>query len=404
MAEDGIVVERSVDVNDDRASGGRELSFFDGGRLRRARALEAAGDFRGAASVYAELSMFVEASKCLVHEGEKAGTLEARVGAWMDAARVLPETAVEALREVDVRIGRTILEHLRPTGVAGNAEKRQLTDAAERLERAEQWRDAADAWELLGRQEDLARCLELGGEVERLERVLTEQNRSDAKGDRIRRLLSEHDLALALGQRSAARQALHEASTLAPDDPSIRASLRRIDERAVKGSVLRLALPDRTLRVVGKLPVVLGRAEADVALRGSSVSRRHAEVARGASGFVLRDLGSRNGTLVAGVVLAREMPIAGELEVGLGDDVALRLTPTGESLEIEVVRGLDRGEVVRVGQGQVELRELGVRVRFEPDRTVIEGRVTLGERVLAEVELLRGDVLTIAGQRVDVVA
>src|SRR3954464_8207695 len=105
------------------------MSFFTdlgGGRLRRARALEAAGDFRGAASVYAELSMFVEASKCLLHEGEKAASLESRLGAWMDAARVLPEDAIEALREVDVRIGRAVLEHLRPTGIAGNAEKRQL--------------------------------------------------------------------------------------------------------------------------------------------------------------------------------------------------------------------------------------------------------------------------------------
>lgn len=404
MAEDGIVVERSVDVNDDASPG---MSFFDdlgGGRLKRARALEAAGDFRGAASVYAELSMFVEASKALIHEGEKAGTLESRIGAWMDAARVLPESAVEALREVDVRIGRAILEHLRPSGVAGNAERRQLTEAAERLERAEQWRDAADAWELLGRKEDLARCLELGGEVERLERVLTEQNRSDARGDRIRRLLSEHDLALSLGQRSAARQALAEASALAPEDAGIRASLRRLEERVVKGNVLRLALPDRTVRLVGKLPVVIGRAEADVALRGQSVSRRHAEVGWTGSGFVLRDLGSRNGTLVAGVVLAREMPIVGQLEVGLGDDVAIRLTPADATLEIEVVRGLDRGEVVHVGAGRVDLADLGVVVRFEPERTVLSGRVGLGDRTVAEVELLRGDVLTVGGRRVEVVA
>ncbi len=386
------------------------MSFFTdlgGGRLRRARALEASGDFRGAASVYAELSMFVEASKCLIHEGEKASTLESRLGAWMDAARVLPEDAIEALREVDVKIGRAILQHLRPTGVAGNAEKRQLTDAAERLERAEQWRDAADAWELLGRREDLARCLEMGGEVERLERVLTEQNATDATQDRIRRLLSEHDLALALGQRSAARRALKEASDLAPSDASLRASLRRLEERAVKGAVLRLALPDRTVRVVGKLPVVLGRAEADVSLRGGSVSRRHAEVAYEEGRFVLRDLGSRNGTLIAGVVLSRAMPIEGVLEVGLGDDVAVLLSPSGLSLQIEVVRGLDRGEVVHVGAGAVELPDLGIGVRFEAERTVVESRierVVLGERPVSEVELLIGDVLTIAGRRVEVIA
>ncbi len=386
------------------------MSFFGdlgGGRLKRARALEASGDFRGAAAVYAELSMFVEASKALVHAGEKASTLESRIGAWMDAQRVLPPELVELIQEIDVRIGRAILEHLRPTGVAGQAERRQMTDAAERLERAEQWRDAADAWELLGRKEDLARCLELGGEVERLERVLTEQNRADAQKDRVRRLLSEHDLALSLGQRAAARQALADALAVAPEDAGLRAALRRLEERALASGVLRLSLPGRTLRIVGKLPVVLGRAEADVALRGGSVSRRHAELRYEAGRFVLRDLGSRNGTLVSGVVLSREMPVDGHLVVGLGDDVELALTPHGGSMTLEVLRGLDRGEKVVVGGGVAEVEELGISVRFLPDRTVIvagTGRVLLGERAVAEVELLRGDVLTIAGERVEVIA
>lgn len=386
------------------------MSFFGdlgGGRLKRARALEASGDFRGAAAVYAELSMFVEASKALVHAGEKAASLESRIGAWMDAQRVLPPELVELVEEIDVRIGRAILEHLRPSGVAGQAERRQLTDAAERLERAEQWRDAADAWELLGRKEDLARCLELGGEVERLERVLTEQNKTDAAKDRVRRLLSEHDLALSLGQRAAARQALADALAVAPEDAGIRTALRRLEERAVVGGVLRLTLGGRTLRVVGKMPVVLGRAEADVALRGGSVSRRHAELRYEDARFVLRDLGSRNGTLVAGVVIARELPVDGPLTIGLGDDVELALTPTGSSMSIEVTRGLDRGEKVVVGGGVVALDELGISVRFLPDRTVVVAgveRVLLGERAVAEVEILRGDVLTIGGQRVEVIA
>jgi hypothetical protein len=385
------------------------MSFFrdlGGAGLRRARSLEAAGDFRGAAKAYAELSMFVEAAKCLVHEGEKASTLEARVGAWMDATLVLPAEATELLHEIDVKIGRAVLEHFRPIRIAGNEEKRQLTEAAERLERAEQWRDAADAWELLGRVEDLARCLEAGGEVERLERVLSERNRSDAASDRIRRLLSEHDLAMELGQRAAARRALAEAASLAPSDTSIAASLRRLDERALRGTTLRLSFGDRTTRVIGKLPIVIGRADADLALRGGSVSRRHAEVAREGESFVLRDLGSRNGTLVSGVLLSRAMPIDGPLEVGLGDDVAIALTPREGTLVIEVVRGLDRGEVAIAGEGRVLLDELGVAVRFEAGRVVMFAgeRMRLGERSVSEVDLLLGDVLLIGERRVEVIA
>lgn len=385
------------------------MSFFrdlTDGRLRRARALEASGDFRGAAALYAEMQMFVEAAKCLVHEGEKQPTLESRLGAWLDATLVLPPEAADALKELDIRIGRAILEHLRPLGVAGSEEKRQLTDAAQRLERSEQWRDAADAWELLGRREDLARCLEAGGEVDRLERVLSEQNRAEEQEAKIRRLLSEHDLALSLGQRRAARQALREASALAPTDASITASLRRLEERFVTGTALKLAIDGARVRVVGRLPLVLGRAEADLALRGGSVSRRHAEIAYAEGSWVLRDLGSRNGTLVSGVLLSRAMPIDGALEIALGDDVSLALRPSEGTLELEVLRGLDRGERVLVGAGVVDVPELGVGVRFEADRIAIDARghrATLGERkVTTEIDLLRGDVLEIEGRRVEV--
>lgn len=379
------------------------------GRLRRARALEASGDFRGAASLYAEMQMFVEAAKCLLHEGEKAGGLESRLGAWLDAAAILPAEAADLLREIDVRVGRAILAHRREHGVAGGEEKRQLADAAERLERSEQYRDAADAFELLRRPDDVARCLELGGEVDRLERVLTEQNANEERESRIRRLLSEHDLALTLGQRAAARKALREASALAKDDAAITTSLRRLEERFVVGTSVRLAVGEKRIRAVGRLPLVLGRSEADLVLRGGSVSRRHAEIAEVGGRYVVRDLGSRNGTLVAGVPLARDLVIAGPVEIGLGDDVLLQLRPSSTGISLEVVRGLDRGEVVAIGAGIVAIEELGAVIRFEAERTTLVvapgTRIGLGGRsVGAEVDLLRGDVLLVDGTRVEVLS
>ncbi len=379
------------------------------GRLRRARALEAAGDFRGAAALYAEMQMFVEAAKCLLHEGEKAGGLESRLGAWLDAAAILPGEAADLLREIDVRIGRAILAHRREHGAMGSEEKRQLGDAAARLERSEQYRDAADAFELLKRPDDVARCLELGGEVERLERVLTEQNASEERESRIRRLLSEHDLALTLGQRSAARKALREASALAKDDPAITTSLRRLEKRFVIGSSVRLRVGEKRVRAVGRLPLVMGRSEADLVLRGGSVSRRHAEIVEVGGGYVVRDLGSRNGTLVQGVPIARDLVVEGPIELGLGDDVLLQLRPSAMAISLEVVRGLDRGEVVAIGAGVVPIEELGALVRFEPERTTLAvapgTRIGLGDRsVGAEVDLLRGDVLVVNGIRVEVLS
>ena len=55
---------------------------------------------------------------------------------------------------------------------------------------------------------------------------------------------------------------------------------------------LRFELPDRA---------VVGRdSDSDVVLRSRTVSRKHALIERTATGYLLRDLGSGNGTLVGG--------------------------------------------------------------------------------------------------------
>jgi len=62
---------------------------------------------------------------------------------------------------------------------------------------------------------------------------------------------------------------------------------------------------------------MLGRApECDCVLSEPSVSRRHAELRRAGEHWLLRDLGSRNGTCVNGVRVLEE------IEVGPGDRVS----------------------------------------------------------------------------------
>jgi len=69
---------------------------------------------------------------------------------------------------------------------------------------------------------------------------------------------------------------------------------------------------------IGEDPLVIGRMpECDVPLSDSNVSRRHAEVRRQGTGFVVVDLGSTNGTRVNGAhVKERLLNNGDEITVG----------------------------------------------------------------------------------------
>ena len=79
-----------------------------------------------------------------------------------------------------------------------------------------------------------------------------------------------------------------------------------------------MVLPGGERVTVGDDPLTIGRlAECDVVLTDSSVSRRHAEVRREGSDFVLVDLGSTNGTKVNGAgVKERRLADGDEIAVG----------------------------------------------------------------------------------------
>lgn len=381
--------------------------LFDG-RRRRARALEGRGDYRGAAALYAEIGLPLEAGSALVHAGDRAANDAERDAALVDALRVLPESASDVRRSVEARLGRSVLARARELGVAGAGERERLTEAAQRLERGRAFAEAADAYALLGSRDDEARCLELGGEVERLEALLSEANRVDASAAKIRRLISEAELAEELGDRLSARTARREAVSLAPNDVDLVTSLRRLEERWIVGRRVTLSCDGARVTFVGSLPAVLGRAEADVAVRGGSVSRRHAELALDGDVLVVRDLDSRNGTLAAGVPIGRSLPITAPIEIGLGEDAALRITPTAGGASLEVTRGLDRGLRAVVGASHLPIGVVPAALVFEGDRCVLEPEpgvaIELGKRrVQGRVDLLSGDVLVIAGVRVEVV-
>ncbi len=399
------------------------LRRFWSSAYRRARRAEGIGEYRRAASLYAEADAPIEAANALLFFAARSTDLEARISAYYDALRWLPSDH-ERRPEVEANIGNTILQAARLHGVRTPQDCVRLRDAAKRLEAARRPTDAATAYELLGDADEAARCLERAGDIERLEQVLSQAQEAEDHARRLKRLLRDYELDMAGGARIAARQSLSEAAEIAPGDLTVAELLGELERRLIQGQTVALELTDargtRSVSFVGHEPVTLGR-EGDVVVRGASVSRAHSEVgfapcaadgaAREASvetGVFVRDLGSRNGTRVQGIAIAAEARIGGAADIGLGDDVVVAVQATHPRvLRFEVQSGLDRGRIVYAGRGPFRVPGLRATVEFsEGHPTLIpdEGADTrLGHhRCFAPIVLIHGDTLDVGGTRVRV--
>lgn len=390
---------------------------FDG-TYRRARRAEGRGDYREAAELYAEAGADAEAGEAWLFHAARQQGVEERVAAYRDALRWFPEGTPKA-REVAGHIGMARLEDAQRRGVHTADDRRLLEEAAAHLEKADRPAYAATAYELLGLRDAATRCLEAAGEIERLEALL-EQGAKEAAGERERRsAVRDYEVAMVVGHRREAMAALERVtagarlrggSELAGDtaDVEVRDLMRRLEARRTPPLRCGLRVGGVSVALFGALPVTLGR-EADVCIRGTGVSRAHCRVSQVASGVVLEDLGSSNGTLVRGVPLGAPLPLTGPLEVGLGDDVRVHLEPSADSLVVRVLSGLDSGAVALVGQGALALPGAQAVVRFEGGYGVLSATggasVQLdGQRCVAPVDLLREDVLSVEGVRVEVLA
>jgi DNA-binding NtrC family response regulator len=78
------------------------------------------------------------------------------------------------------------------------------------------------------------------------------------------------------------------------------------------------------VRALGSEEVTLGRGElAGVALEDPCLSRKHASVARVGSEWVVRDVGSRNGSALGGVIFQGERRFQGDAVLRVGDTLLL---------------------------------------------------------------------------------
>jgi hypothetical protein len=308
-----------------------------------ARSLEHDGELARAVDLYLEAELGDEAARVLLLRADAEVEPERRLALCARAAEV---AATDAGRSAALgRKARLALDLALARKVSLPSE---LARIAADLEAAGEHERAADAYALAGDTDGEVRALTAAGAIERLEERLRAAA-SDARKDRaqIETLARVRDLDACSERREAMRVA--RAFLLTAQDERVREALADIERRLQRGPTCLLANGDDRppVRVALGASVTIGRGEATIVVHARAASRRHLEIRRALDGdaIEIEDLGTRNGTRLAGARLGGPLRIeAGDVELALGGEVPCRV-------EVLRDRGALRGARIEVAGG-----------------------------------------------------
>ena len=293
-----------------------------GRMVRKARTAELEGELGQAAALFAQAGRLDETSRVMLLRGDGETDPAARLRHYVQALATAP-TGSEA-RANACRKHATLLLAMAGSEAATGALRQDLLDAARELEAIGEPEQAAEAYARAGDVDGQARSLARAGDVEQLDTLLLGQQRRD-RDELARREAHEEVGALVASGRRREAVAMARAS----EDPAVRERGRAVEARRVAGEVVSLSLEGHDVKLVLDAEVVVGRV-GTVAIASAAVSRQHLVVARRGEHVVVRDLGSRNGTLLRGVALGGEAVVGDGIEVLLGKEVPLVVRPAPE--------------------------------------------------------------------------
>ena len=119
----------------------------------------------------------------------------------------------------------------------------------------------------------------------------------------------------------------------------------------------------------------------DVTVFDSSVSRYHCELRHSDDGFVLRDLGSTNGTVVAGLAV-RDAVIQSEVVIQLGRST-LRFLPLTEQRRVETSKDVKFGQLYGRSQSMRDIFGILEKVAATDLTVTIQGETGTGKDLVA---------------------
>jgi hypothetical protein len=358
--------------------------------LAQARAAELRGELAQAAALFAQAGRLDEAARVMLLRGDGETDPAARLRHYVQAVATAPEGS--AAKAHARRKRATLILGMAGTSQAmAPALRQDLLEAGRDLEELGEPEKAAEAYARAGDVEGEARALARAGDVERLDALLSTQQGRDREAIARRDAHEQIGVLVASGRR---REAVALARTAT--DASVRERGLGVEARRVAGGVVRVAVNDHAMQIVLGEEVVVGRVGA-LAIASSAVSRQHVAVGRRGADFVVRDLGSRNGTQLRGLAVAGEVIVGDGIELRLGREVPLVVRPASDiagavAIELGGTRYLAPLGPARLGVGGWRLERGSdgwVELATDDDPPAFQGALQLASRVT----LLAGDAI-----------
>lgn len=383
---------------------------------RAAQSAEAAGDLDLAAERYALAGQNDDAVRVHMARAERAASRNQEIEALRDALHWAPPES-EWRKKVCRALGEALLAKAKAEGVATERDRDRVREAAGLLEQAGEFKTAGEAYESIEEDSLAARAFRSGGLVDKMEFALSkEESRSQKERDQ-REAYADYELAINGGDRDAAVSALRRCVDAADNKSEYRRLLDDLESRLISGGKAVLSVRrGENITVFAGHRLLLGRDPlCDLVLRSGGVSRRHAEIliadSKAEGKFVLRDAGSRNGTLLGGMRITGSVPLSGEGSFALGDECTVHFSAAGE-LVLRIDGGLDQGTLLVAGEDNEPIAledQAGIEltVFFRDGRPiVIQPAETLylnGDRIAhGDVQIIHGDQLSIGGVELEV--
>lgn len=369
-----------------------EKWFGKGRVVAQARAAELRGDLVKAAELFGQAENTAEVARVMVLRGEAEPDARARLQLFTQASKLAPEGS-ETNRTARLKRAELLLALAGDAAVSAVA-RHEIVEAARDLEAIGEPLKAAEAYQRAGDKEGQARALQAAGDVEALEFLLSTEQYNERNSRARDERAKDVDVMIGCGRRREALSALDALLTETPDDAPLRERANGLRARRVMAPLVTIESIGERWTLVTGTEVVIGRTDGAIKVPSNAVSRQHVKIVREGDGIIVRDLESRNGTQLRGINLAGSLPVGEGIELKLGKEVPLRITPSKKiagAVEIEVA-----GERYYASLGPTKTPVTGVELAAGADGWLeLVGNAFIGDVELTpRSTLLLGDALS----------